>query len=370
MLLLRTSLLPSQRTLAVRKTIGETHHVYSSTESRGLTSANLKKSYHVLGLKEGCTVQELKDAFIQLARKYHPDSGTATADGAKFDEIKTAYHSVRDHLSEGAAPAHDDVNAVLEKNFGIKHTVPQHRQYLSFDGVGSGTPTQRRNQYQQHRMQQAVNRVYEHRTGKLAAQGTEERTLVMKDATLARQYKTTQAIERLVEDLIQESIARGEFDNLPGSGKPLKFAPENPYVDSTTQKLNQVLIANGYVPEWVMLEREIREEKEKVKTKLREYRAQLGRLPLSDDEKKLWDSKVQEMASPVALINKKIDKFNMVVPLFNKQQLHFQLIRESEKILSSVAPRQQQSDKKRPIKHVEAQEDFFSFLLKTIKRSY
>lgn len=49
-----------------------------------------------------------------------------------------------------------------------------------------------------------------------------------------------QAIERLVEDLIQESIARGEFDNLPGSGKPLKFSPENPYVDSTTHKLNQV----------------------------------------------------------------------------------------------------------------------------------
>ncbi|KAM7311698.1 dnaJ homolog subfamily C member 28 isoform X1 [Ixodes scapularis] len=348
--------------------IGDTPRVCVSTENQVLISSSLKRSYRLLGLEENCSLQELKDAFIRLARKYHPDSGTATADAAKFDEIKTAYHSVRDHLLEGAPSDHDDVNAVLEKNFGIKHTVPQHRQYLSFDGVGSGTPTQRWHQYQQHRVQQAVNRVYEHQTGKSAA-GTKERTLVLKDATLARQYKTTQAIERLVEDLIQESIARGEFNNLPGSGKPLKFAPENPYVDSTTQKLNQVLIANGYVPEWVMLEREIREEKEKVRTKLRDHRAQLGCLPLSGEEKQLWDTVVQGMASSVTHINRKIDKFNMVVPLFNKQQLHFQLVRESEKILNSAAPRQHQSGKKRPINRgtEEAQKDFFSFLLKVIK---
>ncbi|XP_050023281.2 dnaJ homolog subfamily C member 28 [Dermacentor andersoni] len=305
---------------------------------RSSSYKNIKECYEVLGVGEDSSMKEVKEAFVQLARKYHPDSGSDTASAAKFDEIKSAYESVRDHLSRDAAPACDDVNEVLQKDFGIKHTVPQHRQYLSFDGVGHGTPTQRWQQYQQHRLQQAVDRVHDHRVGKDVAHN--ERTLVLKDATLARQYKTTQAIERLVEDLIQESMARGEFNNLPGSGKPLKFAPENPYVDSTTRKLNEVLITNGYVPEWVMLAREIAEEKRRLRSTLAERRSQLGASPLSADEQRLWQEAVRSLDSAAAEINRKIDKFNMVVPLLSKQQLHFSLASESEKILTTAVPRQ------------------------------
>ena len=47
-------------------------------------------------------------------------------------------------------------------------------------------------------------------------------------------------IERLVEDLIQESMAKGKFDNLKGFGKPLPDRNHNPYVDTLTHKINQV----------------------------------------------------------------------------------------------------------------------------------
>ena len=47
-------------------------------------------------------------------------------------------------------------------------------------------------------------------------------------------------MDRLVEDLIQESMQRGEFDNLAGKGKPLKHQASNPYVDFVTYKMNQV----------------------------------------------------------------------------------------------------------------------------------
>jgi hypothetical protein len=46
-------------------------------------------------------------------------------------------------------------------------------------------------------------------------------------------------MDRLVEDLIQESMAKGEFDNLSGKGKPLPQTTENPYVDFVTHKINQ-----------------------------------------------------------------------------------------------------------------------------------
>ena len=66
------------------------------------------------------------------------------------------------------------------------------------------------------------------------------------------------AIERLVDDLISESMSKGEFDNLPGQGKPLEYSNHNPLVDVTTHNLNKILIQNGYAPEWVMLKKEIR----------------------------------------------------------------------------------------------------------------
>ena len=55
--------------------------------------------------------------------------------------------------------------------------------------------------------------------------------------------KTKNQMERLVEDLIQEGMANGAFDNLAGAGKPLPERPPdfNPYMDFTTHKMNQVL---------------------------------------------------------------------------------------------------------------------------------
>lgn len=41
----------------------------------------------------------------------------------------------------------------------LQHTAPQHRQYLSYDGVGMGSPAQRERQYQQSRASKAYGKV-------------------------------------------------------------------------------------------------------------------------------------------------------------------------------------------------------------------
>ena len=35
-------------------------------------------------------------------------------------------------------------------------------------------------------------------------------------------------------------MAKGDFSNLKGSGKPLQFQNHNPYIDIATHKINQV----------------------------------------------------------------------------------------------------------------------------------
>ena len=65
-------------------------------------------------------------------------------------------------------------------------------------------------------------------------------------------------MERLVEDKISESMAKGEFDDLPGFGKPLKDrANFNPYMDFTSSKVNEILVQGGFAPEWIMLKKDI-----------------------------------------------------------------------------------------------------------------
>ena len=49
----------------------------------------------------------------------------------------------------------------------------------------------------------------------------------------------------LVDELIQESMSKGEFTRLKGSGKPLEYQNHNPFVDMVTQLLETLKQTNG-----------------------------------------------------------------------------------------------------------------------------
>jgi len=65
-------------------------------------------------------------------------------------------------------------------------------------------------------------------------------------------------MDRLVEDMIQEAMKKGHFENLSGAGKPLNHSKSNPYMDKVTEKMNQVLLENDFQPDWIMIRKEIR----------------------------------------------------------------------------------------------------------------
>src|SRR5688572_6639801 len=73
------------------------------------------------------------------------------------------------------------------------------------------------------------------------------------------------SIESAVEQMIQQAMARGEFDNLKGKGKPLNLddyfnTPEDVRMGFS------ILKANDFVPEEVERLREIAELRKKLKT--------------------------------------------------------------------------------------------------------
>ena len=88
-------------------------------------------------------------------------------------------------------------------------------------------------------------------------------------------------MQRLAEERIRAAMDRGEFDNLPGHGEPLRL-DDNSAVPVELRAAYRVLKNAGYVPEEVVLRREIRQVEDllhQVETSVEEKQL-LGRLGL------------------------------------------------------------------------------------------
>lgn len=203
--------------------------------------------------------------------------------------------------------------------------------FLSNEGYGMGTIFQREKQYQQIRAMKAQQNVLEHRLQKSLAS---DNALIKKgDHFKKHAIKTKYGFDRVVEDLIQEAMYRGDFNNLKGQGKPLDDKQsQNPYVDFVTHKINNILLENGFTPEFIMLHKEIREEIQQLKETLKLERQKL-KYPAEQEDKIKWEHILAEYEKQVKEINKKIDKFNLIVPILSKQMMHIQLKMIGDKII-------------------------------------
>ncbi|XP_069058563.1 dnaJ homolog subfamily C member 28 isoform X2 [Pleurodeles waltl] len=310
-ILYKYHILPGQYTAACRML-----SMYASKKS-------LKDYYRLLDVDEGCSIEDVRNSYCMLAKKYHPDSGSATADASLFVQIDEAYRAVISDIAKSAKPG---IEPDEEDDDKLKYKAPQHRQYLSYEGIGFGTPSQRERQYVQFRVDRASELVMDFKKQKLVSQYGES-AMVAKDIKRSKKAKITQSIERLVEDLIQESMARGDFDNLSGRGKPLDKFSYCPHVDPMTHNLNRILMDNGYQPEWIMLQKEIRETIQNLRKEIVDARKKYSE-PLTSQKLKLWNLSCEEFRENIKKLNKRINDFNLIVPLLNWQMVHFNAEKE------------------------------------------
>ncbi|KFP87319.1 DnaJ subfamily C member 28, partial [Acanthisitta chloris] len=292
-------------------------------------NSRVKNSYRILGLEEGCSLDDVRRSYRNLAKKYHPDSSSDMANSDTFIKVEEAYRVV---LSDVAArkKLNEDEEEEEEEEEGedlFKTKSLPHRHYLSFEGVGIGTPSQREKQYMQFRVDRATEQVLEYRQQRLENQyaGTDLRTA--KDVRESKKVKITQAVERLVEDLIQESMAKGDFDNLRGKGKPLKKFSGYLHIDPMTHNINRILIDNGYQPEWILLQKEIRETIQRLRKGIVASRRKFGE-EMTPSEQKQWSKICEQFVEDIRKLNKRVDSFNLVVPILSGQMVHFSADKE------------------------------------------
>lgn len=92
---------------------------------------------------------------------------------------------------------------------------------------------------------------------------------------------------------------------------------------------------NGFTPEWITMQKEIRTEKQDLVEILTKYRSYLGKEPLSSNEQMEWENIVKNQQNRLNMINQKVDKYNLIVPILNQQMVHFDLNRIAEQILKT-----------------------------------
>ncbi|MBN2043479.1 MAG: DUF1992 domain-containing protein [Anaerolineales bacterium] len=120
--------------------------------------------------------------------------------------------------------------------------------------------------------------------------------------------------DRAIETIIQNAIARGEFDNLPGKGKPLNLQ-ENRFVDQDWRLAFSLLEQHGFALPWMEDRKHIEETLTRAKENLQRTWRWRSSIPegdkLAEDE---WQQAVLKFKGTVAALNKQIDAYHLAIP--------------------------------------------------------
>jgi DnaJ family protein C protein 28 len=138
--------------------------------------------------------------------------------------------------------------------------------------------------------------------------------------------RTLEEWESAVEKQIREAMERGEFDHLPGAGKPLDL-DDNPFTPDDMRMAYKVLKDNHAAPDWIEQSKEIRLELHALKNLLeqqtrwqQEHLAQARALPpdkLRVEREHLAHAREKTCRAyrqRAQALNQLIDVFNLKVP--------------------------------------------------------
>ncbi|HVA89957.1 MAG TPA: DUF1992 domain-containing protein [Chloroflexota bacterium] len=119
----------------------------------------------------------------------------------------------------------------------------------------------------------------------------------------------------LIERKIQEARERGDFDNLPGAGKPLNL-DENPFVPAEWQMAYRMLAGSGFAPEVVEAQKALREATAELAASLDRFAARWLRLSPSDQWARRDDRAafLRQYEADVRALNSRIHGFNHGAP--------------------------------------------------------
>jgi len=134
-----------------------------------------------------------------------------------------------------------------------------------------------------------------------------------------------------VDKQIQGAIDRGDFEDLLGKGQRQELE-QNAFVSPETRIVNQMLKDNGFAPRWIVVDKEIRAEREQsgklllnIKRRRRHLETAIHAHPLKSDRvRRVFElERARALAAYVSQLkglNKKIFRYNLAVPGCGRQK--------------------------------------------------
>jgi len=117
--------------------------------------------------------------------------------------------------------------------------------------------------------------------------------------------------EPLIDRMIRESMERGEFDNLPGTGLPIDLA-ENPYEPPDLRTVHRLLRNAGFAPAWIEERKDIEAQFQESYSKLTRARALY--CVTGDYSNPDWQRAMKEFRERGEELNQRIRAYNLHAP--------------------------------------------------------
>ena len=125
----------------------------------------------------------------------------------------------------------------------------------------------------------------------------------------------------LISQRIEEAMAAGAFDNLPGKGKPINVGPE-PFVPADMQMANSLLKSNQLSPAWISDRNEmlaaVAQMRQQIANSAAEYTQAFTATSDVDRRTQLdqtWRAQVERWRQEITALNRRIDIHNLSLPL-------------------------------------------------------
>ena len=158
-----------------------------------------------------------------------------------------------------------------------------------------------------------------------------------------KERKSSRDWESWIDQQIREAQEKGQFDDLPGRGRPLDLTP-NPYAQEQELAF-KVLKDAGCAPDWIELDKAIRGKLDQARLVLARRwawrEARLGELECRSDRWSeaergrvlaSWQQAVAAFGTELEAINKEIADLNLKVPSPRFQRAKLNLNRELDRL--------------------------------------
>lgn len=146
-----------------------------------------------------------------------------------------------------------------------------------------------------------------------------------------------------IDRQIRKAMEDGEFDNLPGEGKPLDLQ-ENEHTPEEMRMAYKILRENEMAPDWILQGKDIDAKVEALLKRLRRtaqaYRDAMAAPEATANTRasaaRSWQTAQAKLTAAAAQINREITVYNLKVPAGVTHKLTLNIEREVSRVLENL----------------------------------